>query len=510
MKNKNSITLKKLCIIIIICLACIFLSLSILRETYAISNLEKYVSQMELLQENVNKIRNNYILWEKYNPNEPSNYYSYLQELGYINANSTLNIYKEEFVEIIERLDSKNLEYWNKDIDINITNYCYFTPKDVNKHFELKEFEDDVIINFYTGNIISKNGILDIYLNELIYRQYDSVLGNALKITPIDNTSVYAKLEIVENYGLKQKIEISLVSEDEKNIIPDILDVYYITTNSDTKKKCSELRDYTYNSERKSAMFTIDVSDYYSFIVEDSNFIQYDKIEHDFELCNSPQLNDGMIGIYWDENGVEKQINSIYDENWYDYSSSSLKFANAKTEDGSYWVWIPRFAYKENLDNIEINFINGTSFTSTSTKSLNGFKTPELFQKSTEILGFWINKFQMNVESEIATSIPGQTLTVLKCNEAKAICSNYLEKCQIMSNNDYDAVMLLSKFYNISISNDLVHYAGGATTTDGFLHFVQYSSTNNCYGVYDLLTSENELTYESHGYEEGRFRFVMK
>ena len=510
MKNKNSITLKKLCVIIIICLVCIFLSLNILKETYSISKLEKYVSKMELLQDCVNEIRNDYLLWERYNPNEPSNYYSYLQELEFINANSVENIYKDEFINIINQLKDKNLKYWNEKIDINITNYCYFTPQDIEQKLKLDNFEEHVIINFYTGNIISKNGIMDVQSKKLIYRQYDTDLGNALKVIPINNENIYAKLEIIENYGLKQKVKIELTAEYEEIIIPDILEVYYLTKGSEVKKKCSELNDYTYNYNQKSAMFTVDISNDYSFIVEDSNFIQYDKIDYNFELCNPPQLHNGMVGVYWDENGIEHEIKSIYDKNWYDYSNSSLKFANAKTEDGSYWVWIPRFVYRENINNIEINFVNGSSFTSTNKKTLNGFKTQEAFDKSEDCLGFWINKFQMNVENGIASSIPGQTLTVLKCNEAKKICTNHLANTNMMSNYDYNAIILLADFYGIQISNDLVHYAGGATKAEGFLENIKYSSTNNCFGVYDLITSENELILESKSYEEGRFRCVIK
>ena len=71
---------------------------------------------------------------------------------------------------------------------------------------------------------------------------------------------------------------------------------------------------------------------------------------------NSPKLASGMIAVYWDSNGNEitgNDTNFVYND-WYDYSKTSLSFgtdyleskwANAKTSDGSYWVWIPRFAY---------------------------------------------------------------------------------------------------------------------------------------------------------------------
>ena len=58
---------------------------------------------------------------------------------------------------------------------------------------------------------------------------------------------------------------------------------------------------------------------------------------------NSPKLAKGMTAITWDEKSqqwVEPETN----EEWYNYDEK--KWANAQTADGSYWVWIPRYAYK--------------------------------------------------------------------------------------------------------------------------------------------------------------------
>ena len=60
MKNDKGITLKSLCIVIAICLIIIFLTLNVLDESYKISNLKKYISEMELLQNSVNDVRENY------------------------------------------------------------------------------------------------------------------------------------------------------------------------------------------------------------------------------------------------------------------------------------------------------------------------------------------------------------------------------------------------------------------------------------------------------------------
>ncbi|NLM63382.1 MAG: DUF5011 domain-containing protein, partial [Mollicutes bacterium] len=82
---------------------------------------------------------------------------------------------------------------------------------------------------------------------------------------------------------------------------------------------------------------------------------------------NHPQLVTGMTPIKW--NGTTEVTTTENDSDWYDYSEK--RWANAKTEDGSYWVWIPRYGYKitscfhsncsGGAGNIEIKFLIGTS-----------------------------------------------------------------------------------------------------------------------------------------------------
>ena len=63
---------------------------------------------------------------------------------------------------------------------------------------------------------------------------------------------------------------------------------------------------------------------------------------------NAPYLMSGMEPIKWikDENGNDVEVTtSENDKEWYNYDKQL--WANAKTvEDGSYWVWIPRYEYK--------------------------------------------------------------------------------------------------------------------------------------------------------------------
>ena len=90
------------------------------------------------------------------------------------------------------------------------------------------------------------------------------------------------------------------------------------------------------------------------------------------EKPNSPEQIDGMTPIKFTE-PTDTEMGSYQETNWddntwYDYSQS--KWANTKSEDGSMWVWIPRYAYKITYTNpenksedgtIEVKFLEGTS-----------------------------------------------------------------------------------------------------------------------------------------------------
>ena len=79
---------------------------------------------------------------------------------------------------------------------------------------------------------------------------------------------------------------------------------------------------------------------------------------------NKPVLTAGMKAIKFtdptqDRKG-EVRESSADETDWYDYNAK--KWANSQTEDGSMWVWIPRYAYKVN-DNqtFDIKFLIGTT-----------------------------------------------------------------------------------------------------------------------------------------------------
>ena len=61
-------------------------------------------------------------------------------------------------------------------------------------------------------------------------------------------------------------------------------------------------------------------------------------------IVNEPIIEESMSPIKWDETEEKWVETTTGDEDWYDYANG--EWANAQTIDGSYWVWIPRYAYK--------------------------------------------------------------------------------------------------------------------------------------------------------------------
>ena len=152
-----------------------------------------------------------------------------------------------------------------------------------------------------------------------------------------------------------------------------------------------------------------------------------------------PILFADMTAITW-ENGVEKEVQDplVNPEKWYDYYAGRM--ANAKTKDGSYWVWIPRFAYRityytdSSQNNIkgyytDKGFVGSDMETMTDESAVKtpfwkmekefvpnhetlkskGFRIHEAFGKGgTQRKGFWISKYMIGTDGRFA---PNNTIS---------------------------------------------------------------------------------------------------
>ena len=150
---------------------------------------------------------------------------------------------------------------------------------------------------------------------------------------------------------------------------------------------------------------------------------------------DTPILVAGMTAVAWDNSGDE--ITPKTESDWYDYANN--KWANAKTADGSYWVWIPRYEYKIDYTGVEqgvntdktkagkidvrfidINTKSGSSGYATDlsgiTRSSDGYIIHPAFTNGasdgfangewdSEIPGFWVAKFIMSMENDTGANV---------------------------------------------------------------------------------------------------------
>ena len=232
---------------------------------------------------------------------------------------------------------------------------------------------------------------------------------------------------------------------------------------------------------------------------------------------NTPKLGSGMTPIKW--NGSSWVNTTGSDKEWYDYTGK--KWANAKTSDGSMWVWIPRYAYSitsgyhsSSAGNIEVEFMKGlTNETSTGRKSFNNasgqgkWNIHPAFNYGQTVSGIWVAKFEASNSGGKIKVEPGvQSWRSITVNDIYTNCLNYNKtlNSHMMKNDEWGAVAYLSKSKygkqneEVWINNSSSYITGSAgnsasagsnegttndyTSTQG----VKASTTGTVYGVYDM------------------------
>ena len=126
-----------------------------------------------------------------------------------------------------------------------------------------------------------------------------------------------------------------------------------------TSKRNNQLKE----TEKLSEIYNGDIQEIYE---ERKN--RESRIEVEIKKChgpNEPDLKVGMTPVKFNEATTSKKGEIVKttreDKDWYSYKDK--KWANAETEDGSLWVWIPRFAYRinESSQTTDVVFLKGTT-----------------------------------------------------------------------------------------------------------------------------------------------------
>ena len=242
---------------------------------------------------------------------------------------------------------------------------------------------------------------------------------------------------------------------------------------------------------------------------------------------NTPDLADGKLTpIKWvDGNVVETTAN---DPDWYSYTTTDKKWANAITEDGSMWVWIPRYAYQiassyhfSTAGTVNIKFMQGTSnIAADGTSTWNNasgqgnWNIHPGFNYSTTAPGLWVAKFEASRSNATSGSEgsantikiqPGvQSWSNISVNDIYNTCLNYNASLNshMMKNTEWGVCTYLAQssygknadVWTNPNSYCLTGHAGNganvkettATSAYNTGNGPQASTTGNVYGVYDM------------------------
>ena len=218
---------------------------------------------------------------------------------------------------------------------------------------------------------------------------------------------------------------------------------------------------------------------------------------------NTPKLGTGMTPIKW--NGSSWVNTTGSDKDWYDYTSK--KWANAKTSDGSMWVWIPRYAYSitsgyhsSTAGNIDVEFMKGlTNETSTgrtrfdNASGQGNWNIHPAFNYGSTVSGIWVAKFEASNSGGKIKVEPGvsswRSITV---NDIYTNCLNYNKtlNSHMMKNDEWGAVAYLSKSKygknaEVTINSNSSYYTGGGSG-NAYVSNIGQSTTGTVHGVYDM------------------------
>ena len=239
---------------------------------------------------------------------------------------------------------------------------------------------------------------------------------------------------------------------------------------------------------------------------------------------NAPTLLIGMTPIKF-EMPTTTAMGTIVqtttdDADWYEYgttydqtnNTTTKKWANAQTEDGSMWVWIPRFAYKITGETIDVKFLIGTTdnyYENDEIKTAQRQKTADEIIDSTkeyivhpaftnessinyanggwdkELTGIWVAKFAAGYAS-------GNNNALVKAsNENYSQSTSYVQATERGANDKKDG--------NMDARNWLDGVYGSTTTSikyptfQGTTYAMNYINHSDAYKIARALTDDGNI-----------------
>ena len=201
-------------------------------------------------------------------------------------------------------------------------------------------------------------------------------------------------------------------------------------TNTGLFKNAQKAKDETQNAAENQAKTLNEYED------ELNKYVSDNKNKTDWTgKVNKPKLMTGMTAIKFNEPAGDEKAKegstvktTDTDAAWYDYDAK--KWANAQTQDGSMWVWIPRFAYKVNSSTktFDVVFLKDTTNTyldngTEKDAEKEGYIVHPAFKNESstgyenggwdkELTGIWVSKFEAGYATSNGNSAPKKASSV--------------------------------------------------------------------------------------------------
>ena len=293
-------------------------------------------------------------------------------------------------------------------------------------------------------------------------------------------------------------------------------------TNTGLFKKAKEAKEKTQVAEINQAKTLNEYEDELNKYVSGVS-----KVDTDWTgKVNKPKLMTGMTAIKFNEPTGDEKANegsviktTDTDTAWYDYDAK--KWANAQTQDGSMWVWIPRFAYRVNksTQTFDVVFLEGTTdyyYENGEKKEAKRQKTenetvdtttgytvhPAFTNESSinyvnggwdkELTGIWVSKFEAGFASG------NNSATVKESSVKYTQASAYASGAEIGTESDTTARNFLDGEYGAKSGSDYTFKNGTAPsikypTFQGLTYSMNYINHNDAFNISKTLTESGNI-----------------
>ena len=298
-----------------------------------------------------------------------------------------------------------------------------------------------------------------------------------------------------------------------------------------------EARDKTAAAAENQAKILNEYEDELNkYISWNTKKLQADGSWNDSKKVNSPQLMEGMTGIYWDKDGNEIEVTADNQDNWYDYDKQEWANAITKDSDGNitgYWVWIPRYAYKiesgrytSTAGKISVKFLQGTSnkdennaeisqnYPETTGETMSAYVVHPSFTDGSEngknnhymngewdkeIAGYWVAKYAAGFQECTQTVANDGTVTEPTTNLANVKYSDKNYTKNTYSINAISQTLTALPKMSYPVFKPLTYAYNVISTGDAYILSQQIAKARNFYGLNSTKTDSHQMKNSEWG-----------